>query len=219
MDLTRRFGIECCKKFFGLGMAEEYFVAGEAGGQRLFALWEDNPATYYANPLHLLRQEWWHAYKDFYRHPGFWWQFEKGSVIAEYGAGVGAVSLPGIMQGLTVELIDIPGCAIDYLRWKFARCPNVRVLTCEEWWGTQSCVDGLVCVDVLEHIPDPMPVQERLWARLTAPGHALLKLEPSYPHEGHLEASCAQAETWQQWIADTTDIVEIGTYYWVRKYD
>lgn len=217
MEMTRRWGLECCKRFFGFTATDEAYVAGDDGATRLLARWQAEGEAYYQQPLHLLRQEWWHATTDQYAHPGFWWACAPGSRIVEYGAGVGAVSLPGIMAGLPITLVDLPGCTLDYLRWKFARCENVQVRTTQEWEADQTLWDGLVCVDVLEHVPAPLSLQAQLWERLLPRGQALLHLDPAFPHEGHLEASAGAYAEWLLWLSEETEVLEIERYAWVRK--
>lgn len=215
--MPRRWGIDHCRAFFGLTDAQEAWIAGHEGRRRMLAVWEAHPAAYDDDPLTLLRQEWWHAYTEWYRHPGFWDAVGPGGVVCDYGCGVGAVTLPWIARGEMALLVDQSPAVLAYLRHKLAPWGEALIQDCATFWAHNFRYDALVCVDVLEHLPNPLEVQQQLWDRLKPGGHALLKMESAYPHAGHLEASVAQFPAWVQWIKDHTDIVEIETYVWCRK--
>lgn len=222
--LTRRWGLEQCRAFFGLGNAAEAEIAGDAGRHRLMALWTADPSGYDAHPLTILRQEWWHAYHGHYEHPGFWGALESGNVVVDYGCGVGAVTLPWIARGEMAVLVDSSATVREYLQHKYRPWREVLVQTPEQFWAKSLDFrgvryDALICTDVLEHLKDPLGLQRLLWTRLKSDGHALLKMEKAYPHPGHLAESVALTPQWLQWLRAETEIVEIETYAWVRKRD
>lgn len=216
MFMTKRFGIECCKHFFGLSDADERLVANNQGEQSQTALWEAYGDAYYEHPLQILRQEVWHAYELRYYHPGFWWALDKGAQVLDYGCGVGAVSLPGIMAGHHVTLMDASEAVIRYLRYKFAKCANVHVLQLPVYVELPQ-YDAIICTDVLEHLPNPLAVQEKLWNLLKPGGHALLYFSNVYPHAGHLQESVAEYAAWVAWVRTHARIIEEETYVWVQK--
>lgn len=217
--LTRRWGLEQCRQYFQLGDAEEAWIRGPEGSKHLMALYEDDPDGFDEHPLTLLRQEWWHAYAATYTHPGFWAAIAPGSVVVDYGCGVGAVTLPWLVrqQGTTV-LVDTSAAVRAYVQAKFQPWGAVLVQSVDAFFVHQPCLyDALVCVDVLEHLPNPMAVQQALWDRLRPGGHALLKLETVWPHPGHRYEAVTQFPAWKAWIEAHTEIIEIETYAWVRK--
>lgn len=216
--ITRRWGLECCRQYFGLGDAEEAFIAGRDGANRMLALWERDPAGYDDHPLTLLRQEWYHAYSGMYTHPGFWAALDPDARVIDFGCGVGAVCLPWIVQRRHITMVDSSDVTREYLWYKFGSITAFNTYAAKDWLQQEmSRFDALICTDVLEHVEDPLGLQARLWDSLKPGGHALLHFSSAYPHAGHLEASVALQPQWKDWLRRETDIVEMEQYGWVRK--
>lgn len=217
MYYTQRWGLDACKRFFGLTDADERMITGAAGQAYLLELWEKDPAGFYDNPLQFLRQEFWHAMVPQYKHPGFWQALPITADVLDYGCGVGAVCQPWILSGGLTTLLEASVPCQEYLEEKYL---GENVLVVDESWlvgAEPESVDALVCTDVFEHVLHPLEVQFRLWELLRPGGHALLKFETAYPHAGHLQEAIAWFPAWAQWLRSETEIIELATYAWVRK--
>ena len=214
---TRYQGMYDCCEFFGLQRDCMDLVAGHNGLQVMCGLWEHDPAAFYENPLQLLRQEWAHT-QPRYLHPGFYPSTSPGGML-DYGCGVGALTFPWARLGHGVTWVEHSEAALSYLRWKAQRygLHNVRILSADDHAEYIGCYTGIVCVDVLEHVEDPLRLQANIWKWLKIGGHALLKLEECYPHPGHLQESCAKLHEWSAWVAKRAKLVELDTYVWVVK--
>lgn len=216
--LTRDAGIRACQEFFALSDAEVDAVCGAEGRWRLLELWQTvPPTTFYEDPRTLVRQEWYHAASTSYRHDGFWVALDAAAQLLDYGCGVGAVArMPWIMRGGAITLVETSEVCTRYLHHLYDGYANVRICTPETMPAT--LVDAVICTDVLEHVPDPLVVQQMLWDHLRPGGHALLKFEQAFPHPGHLADSIAQIPAWWQWLdAQAAEIIEMETFVWVRK--
>lgn len=217
MYYTQRWGLDLCKRFFGLTDADEAQIAGMEGHEFLRLLWEHDPARFYENPMQLLRQEYWHALIPFYKHEGFWAALPDGAHVLDYGCGVAAFCQPWILRGGNTTLVEMSGICRAYLAVKY---PDPHVTVVDEGWlarAEPASVDGLICTDVLEHVPNPLELQDRLWALLKPGGYGLLKFETAYPHAGHLPEAIAQFPEWTRWVRRHAELIEAEMYAWVRK--
>lgn len=217
MVYTRRQGLDDCCEFFGLQRDCIGLVVGDAGLALMADLWEHDPANFYENPLQLLRQEW-YATVPRYLHPGFFASLGPEPLL-DYGCGVGALTRHWAMQGHPVAWVEVSDAAQRYLRWQREKyhLSNVQIIHATDFSNWIGYWGGLVCVDVLEHIASPMDIQQKLWSCLRVGAPALVKLEPCFPHPGHLRRSCEQYATWRQWVAGHAEIVEEDTYIWAIK--
>lgn len=214
---TQRWGLDCCKAFFRLTDGDEALIAGVEGQYVMQQMWDNQPDTFYEQPLQLLRQEWYQAMVPRYLHGGFWSTLPRQSTVLDYGGGVGALCQPWILAGNRTIVVETSRACQAYLRHKYP-LETLTVVIPEALGSVRAGeLDALVCTDVLEHVPNPLEVQDALWALLKPGGHALLKMESSYPHAGHLKAAVDQYPLWCRWLRDTTEILELGAYAWCRK--
>jgi len=104
------------------------------------------------------------------RHPG-------GAVL-DYGSGVGTTGIALADAGFDVTLADVAEPLLDFARWRFARRGlKVRTIDLKREALPTSAYDGIVCFDVLEHIPQPHRVVRRLRDALV-PGGSLFVFAP-----------------------------------------
>jgi SAM-dependent methyltransferase len=212
---TRYWAVERCKAFFGLTDEDARRLHGDAGLLVIRHLWDTlAPAAFYAHPWVILRQEIWHAAQDHrrYQHAGFWPALQ-GGVLLDVGCG-------------TAELARLPWILRDQAYIGVEPSPACRAYLVDKYAGARvdirpalpaGPVDGLLCVDVLEHVPDPLTLMAAMWQRLRLGGHALLRFDDAYPHPGHLEEAIAQIPAWWEWLRAHGELVELETFLWVKK--
>lgn len=106
-------------------------------------------------------------------------QFPIGFYL-DYGCGTAAVSWPFLSRATSAVLVDVPNLSQQFVQWRVeqAGLRDVAVLPPE---AAGSLPDGLmdlvVCVDVLEHLPNPTAIFLQL-DRLVKPGGLLLHRSP-----------------------------------------
>ena len=104
------------------------------------------------------------------RHPG-------GAVL-DYGSGVGTAGIVMADAGFDVTLADVADPLLDFARWRFARRGlKVRTIDLQREAPRTSAYPGVLCFDVLEHIPQPQRVVRRLRDGLV-PGGSLFVFAP-----------------------------------------
>ncbi len=216
--MTRGWAIRQCLAHFGLMDEHVELIAGPEGRTRLLHFWQEQPGTYYEHPLPLLRQEWYHAANAGYVHGGFWAALPPGGLVLDYGCGTAEVArLPWIARGGAIILVEASVACLDYLKAKYAGYPSVQIRSGVGAWERLGPFDGLICTDVMEHVPHPLDVQQKLWSLLKPGGQALLKFESAYPHPGHLQESIAELPAWWEWVKKATQVIEVERFVWTRK--
>jgi len=105
--------------------------------------------------------------------------------ILDYGCGIGEDGLALLEAGYEVTFADLECPALDYLRWRLRRHGmDAEVVTLRTGLDLRGCWDLGLCLDVLEHVPQPHHTLTLLSAAcdalvLTQPG-------PSPEHPQHL---------------------------------
>lgn len=106
--------------------------------------------------------------------------------ILDLGAGTGSVTF-AFFPDATVDYVDVPNEPANFLRWRLAQSGRTthRHLPVEQL-AQVPMVDGCLCVDVLEHLPNPSDIfREQIHTRL-APGGQLILRAPWGGHPEHL---------------------------------
>ena len=215
---TRYWAIEQCCAYFGLDQRDISRVAGDGGTASLLDLWETIGLAFYEHPDQILRQECWHASRQWYEHPGFWLALPQDGLLLDYGCGTAELArLPWIFRGGRATCVDCSKMLGGYLATKYMAFPGVQFLQNDVFAWEPDSVDGLICTDVLEHVEEPLHLQQQLWKVLKPGGHALLRFETLYPHPGHLASAIAQFPDWVHWLKSEADIIEVESYAWVKK--
>ncbi len=187
---------------WAIWFAHDYFGIPRDGSggitrQQIRQLWEEIGEESYHHPMNALRQEYFHIYLPPVRMvPQF---FDEGDALLDFGCGTAEFERQRwIDKGKRTYLIDLPGPNFEYTKTKY-REMNIET-TAQLRDIPDKQVDRLVCVDVLEHIHNPIETVKELWEKLKDGGQALLAFDTGFPHPGHLEKSIAQEPKYKQWL-------------------
>jgi len=132
-----------------------------------------------------------------------------------YGDGIGTDSIALARRGHRVSYFDLPGKTSDFARFRFARegFQNQIALITRLGEIRAGRFDAVVCIEVLEHVPNPPGTMRNLYAALKSGGIALItesfeSVGPSYP--SHLPANFRYAGKTHR-LMETLGFV--STYY------
>ncbi len=85
-----------------------------------------------------------------------------GAHLLDYGCGIGADGLRLLDRGYAVTFADFDNPSTAYLRWRLARRGRDAAVLDVESDPLPTHVDAAYAFDVLEHVPDPHAVLDRL---------------------------------------------------------
>ncbi len=124
----------------------------------------------------------------------------------DFGSGIGALGLLLARHDLAVTLADVNPQLNAYARWRFERRGlAARVLDLNAESLPAGAFDFVAAVDVLEHLPDPLPAVEALAAALRPGGTLFVHLPAEHDGQrpqhvahdsGALAARLAAAGVW-----------------------
>lgn len=112
--------------------------------------------------------------------------------VLDFGCGIGTVAIRFAEQGYDVTVADVPGPTIEFARHRFrSRGLKIEVIEVEQdlpiLTGTY---DIMVCLDVVEHVPEPDKLLFHLARNIRTDGIALI------------QASFGTAEDWPQHLME-----------------
>lgn len=90
--------------------------------------------------------------------------------ILDYGAGIGTYSLIAAELGWEVDACDINQPNLDYIAWRSKR-HGYEINTVQRPSGTY---DVMICIDTIEHLPDPLGFPAFAASTLVSRGLAIL---------------------------------------------
>jgi 2-polyprenyl-3-methyl-5-hydroxy-6-metoxy-1,4-benzoquinol methylase len=96
--------------------------------------------------------------------------------VLDFGCGIGSTSLVLASAGCHVVLADVAQAPLRFARWRLEQrghAPEVVDLR-DESLDRLEPVDGIVALDVVEHLPDPLPAVAALDRVLRADGVIVL---------------------------------------------
>src|SRR3990167_2525625 len=149
--------------------------------------WKDDPKTFDLSPWHIIRGLYYNQEWDF---RFFTSNISPGDAVLDYGCGVGYPLWREKARLKNIALADIPSPAFDYVREEYGdRAKYIEL---------PSILPGnhykhIICLDVLEHIPDPVTVFRSLLDSLQERGNLLIWYEESDQPghiSGHLKQDC-----------------------------
>jgi len=200
------------RRYFGIDEDEDVSLP------RMREMWEVLGQRMYMEPLNAVRQEWFHCVTPPYRMVPLFFESEKDLTLLDFGCGTAEFERKRWVDlGRPTTLIDLDGPNFGYLKDKFFHLTSVTYGHSLDLVEDES-MDRVVCVDVFEHVPDPIGMAKAVWAKLKPGGQALLWFDPSYPHPGHLKDSIAQRPRYKEWLRRNTQPMS-GSFMvdWVAK--
>lgn len=221
------------QQLWPLAYARSYFnweedkcweLAGNKGWKKQFALWEflDSKGRgneFYHLPNHVIRQEWFHSSGLPTRYCPNFFENLRGSLF-DFGCGTAEMARRSwIDRYETTFLLEQTGPNLTYLKRKFY---GYNVMFCDR---IPQNYDGFLCMDVLEHIHNPMDTVKALWEHLKPGGMAVIWFDHTYPAAGHFKESIDQIPAYKTWMKKHTHILHAGSlneeslvrYDWLAK--
>jgi len=124
--------------------------------------------------------------------------------FCEYGSGVAPVTawLRPRFPHWRFTLVDLPAPALEFARWRFRHAANVEAL--EPGLGRdlplRRAYDVMTCLEVLEHVVNPLEVVRHLVEHLKPGGRLLLNFSDD-PGRENLVESAAEREATVAYLA------------------
>jgi SAM-dependent methyltransferase len=119
--------------------------------------------------------------------------------FCEYGCGVAPVTawLRPRFPGWRFTLVDLPVPTLEFARWRFRNAPNVEAL--EPGLGRdlplRHAYDVIACLEVLEHVINPLEVVRHLAEHLKPGGRLVLNFSNDPGRENLVESAAQRAAT------------------------
>ncbi len=187
---------------------QEFWIRYTIGRMEAAKLWERKPratemdyrAFYAESDYWVLRQTYYHRDDCFHFVAAAMRRVGRSGDFCEYGCGVAPIAawLRPRFPGWRYTLVDLPSPMLDFARWRFRRFPNVEAR--EPGLGPDLPLrrdyDVIACLEVLEHVINPLEVVRHLVAHLK-PGGSLLVNFVDEPGGGEnlLESAAQRGET------------------------
>ena len=190
------------------GMAkEEFWVRYTMGRMDAETLWDRKPRTdeadyrsfYAETDYFVLRQMYYHRNICYYAVAASMRRAGREGDFCEYGCGVAPVTawLLRRFPSWHYTLVDIPSPTLEFARWRFRKFPNVE--TKEPGLGSDlpltKTYDVITCLDVLEHVVNPLEVVRHLVDHLKPGGTLHVNFVNDPGRENLLESAAQRAET------------------------
>lgn len=132
---------------------------------------------YRLNPFYIFSLAYWHMSRGQRRFRREVVRLSRGEVL-DYGGGIGDLTLALAQAGLKVTYADIGGRTFDFARWLLKRhgYTSVTMLDAqrdeERIWATEW--DTIICIDVIEHVPHPDQLLEKMAASVKDNGALII---------------------------------------------
>ncbi len=184
---------------------EEFWVRYTLGRMDAATLWDRKPRTgetdyrsfYAETDYFVLRQIYYHRHDCFHAVAAPMRRAGAAGDVCEYGCGVAPVTawLRPRFPRWRYTLVDLPTPALAFARWRFRAHANVEPL--EPGLGADlpltRAYDVVTCLDVLEHVVNPLQVVQHLVAHLKPGGSLFVNFVDDQGGE-NLAESAAQRE-------------------------
>jgi len=184
LGLNRGWLRELSAYFRGITI-EEFWVRYTLARMDAATLWERKPRTtesdyrafYTETNYFVLRQMYYHRNDCYHAIAALLRRAGPEGDLCEYGCGVAPVTawLRPRFPRWRFTLVDLPTPTLEFARWRFRDARNVEFLEpgLADDLPLRRTYDVVTCLDVLEHVVNPLAVMRHVVARLK-PGGALL---------------------------------------------
>jgi SAM-dependent methyltransferase len=190
----------------GLGL-QEFWVRYTLGRMDAAKLWERKPRStegdyrsfYAETDYFVLRQMYYHRNDCYHDVAASMRRAGRQGDFCEYGCGVAPVTawLRPRFPGGRFTLVDLPTPTLEFARWRFRRFPNVELK--EPGFGTDlpltRAYDVITCLDVLEHVINPLEVVRHLVDHLKPGGVLRVNFIDAPGGENLVESAAQRADT------------------------
>ena len=155
-----------------------------------------------------------HYMRGLLQHLGHPW---KGVRLLDFGCGVGSHGIHAAHHGAGVDFLDVDGPLRQYAQWRVAQRGLPGTFLLPQDLPNEPVYDAVVCLDVLEHLADPVKTFRAITETMR-PG-AVLALEVSKmvkPTSGHFSRNI---ERWQTEGAQVlrSEFVPIKRGFWRKR--
>jgi SAM-dependent methyltransferase len=207
LGLNRRWFRELSEYYRGM-TTQEFWVRYTLGRMDAATLWEGKPrsseadyrAFYAESDYWVLRQMYYHRNSGFHFVARALRRTGRVGDFCEYGCGVAPVTawLRPRFPHWNYTLVDLPSPMLEFARWRFRGFTNVE--SKEPGLGADlpltRAYDAIACLEVLEHVINPLEVVRHLVDHLK-PGGALFVNFVDEPggDENLAEAAAQRADT------------------------
>ncbi len=130
---------------------------------------EEKKRFYEITPFYIFELSLWHMtlYQKKFRKTVL--EISRGNVL-DFGGGIGDVSILLAKNGFNVEYADVSGNTYNYARWAFTNANLSVKMTNLSESKVSGKYDTIICIDVIEHLPNAKEVFENLASMLNAGG-------------------------------------------------
>jgi SAM-dependent methyltransferase len=200
---NRRWFRELSRYYRGLA-PQEFWIRYAIGRMEAARLWNSKPrsteadyrAFYAETDYFVLRQMYYHRTSCFHWAARAMRGAGREGDFCEYGCGVAPVTAwaRARFPGWRYTLVDVPSPMLDFARWRFRGVPSVEAR--EPGLGSAlplvRSYDVITCLEVLEHVINPLEVVRHLADHLKPGGSLFLNFVDEPGGDENLAESAAQ---------------------------
>ena len=186
---------------------QEFWVRYTLGRIEAAKLWDSKPRTgetdyrtYYAETDYfVLRQMYYHRNECFHLVAKSMGAVGRAGDFCEYGCGVAPVTawIRPRFPRWRYTLVDVRSPMLEFARWRFRNVPYVEFK--EPGFGNDlpltKAYDVITCLDVLEHVVNPLHVARHLAEHLKPGGALHVNFENAPGGANLVESAAERAET------------------------
>ena len=142
--------------------------------------------------------------------------------VCEYGCGVAPVTawLRPRFPRWRFTIVDLPAAALEFARWRFREASNVEAR--EPGFGRDlplvRAYDVITCLEVLEHVINPLEVVRHLAEHLKPGGRLFLNFSHDPGKENLVESAAERAATVAYLDAHLVAEIPLGPDEWYACY-
>jgi 2-polyprenyl-3-methyl-5-hydroxy-6-metoxy-1,4-benzoquinol methylase len=186
---------------------QEFWVRYTLGRMDAATLWERKPRSseadyrsfYAETDYFVLRQMYYHRNDCYHWIARTLRRAGREGDFCEYGCGVAPITawLRPRFPAWRYTLVDLPTPMLEFARWRFRKFPNVELK--EPGFGAdlplRRTYDVITCLDVLEHVVNPLQVVRHVVEHLKPGGTLYLNFIEAPGGENLVESAAQRADT------------------------